>query len=433
MNNDNKLTSDLLDFIHLGATPFHVTQTIAYTLEKAGYTALSLTSKWDLKKGGKYFVTRNGSAILAFAIGTGEAEEHGFRVIATHGDSPTFRIKPSPVIGCENYYLKINTEVYGGPVLMTWLDRPLSIAGRVSLKGKNPLWPINRLINFNRPLLTIPSLAIHLNRSVNEGMELKRQTHMLPLLGILPGNGSPASIFNRMIANELDISENDILDFDLTINEWSKGCTFGLNNEFISSARIDNLAMVHAGLISLLESQDSEATRMLCVFDNEEVGSLTKQGAGSPFFTHLFKRVLENLGKSGEQVYRSIYNSFMISADMAHGVHPSYPEKHDPVNHPLLNKGPVIKIAANQKYTSDSDSIAVFEALCQQANVPYQKFVNHSDIIGGSTLGNVLTGQVDFRCVDVGNPMLAMHSARELAGTIDHDYITRAFATFYSV
>jgi len=332
----------------------------------------------------------------------------------------------------ENYFVKLNTEVYGGPILMSWLDRPLSIAGRVSLKSKQALHPNNQLVDFKRPVAIIPNLAIHLNRSVNEGVELNKQTDMLPLVGINFDKNGSKGFLKEALAKELNINSAEILDFDLTLYEHNKGCVMGMNNEFISSSKIDNLAMTHAGLAALMDNYAQPFTQMLAVFDNEEVGSLTKQGAGSPLFKHIFERILSVMGKDIESTHRCIYNSFMVSADMAHSVHPNRPEKHDPVLHPLLNKGPVIKIHANQKYTSDGDSIAVFEALCQKAEVPYQKFVNRSDATGGSTLGNISTGQLEIRSVDVGNPMLAMHSVRELSGVKDHLYMIRVLKEFYN-
>jgi aspartyl aminopeptidase len=432
MHPEHKFAEELIEFIHQGASPFHVTENISLMLDQAGFQSLELTQPWNLQKGGKYYVSRNGSALFAFVIGTGEPEETGFRIVASHSDSPTFKIKPDPEMGVDNYFIKLNTEVYGGPILMSWLDRPLSIAGRVSLKGEHALWPDNRLVNFNHPLLIIPSLAIHLNRSVNEGMAFNLQKDMLPLLGILPDGKPKKGFLNDMIAKELGVNSDDIIDFDLTLNEFNKGCVMGVHHEFISSPKLDNLAMTHAGLVGLLNSSTGESSQLLAVFDNEEVGSLTKQGAGSPVFRHLFERILTLLGKNTEQIQRTIYNSFMISADMAHSVHPNYEEKYDPVLHPLMNNGPVIKITANQKYTSDGDSIAVFESICQKANVPCQKFVNRSDSVGGSTLGNVSTGQLDIRTVDVGSAMLSMHSVRELSGVKDHEYIIRAFQTFFN-
>ncbi|HHU58427.1 MAG TPA: M18 family aminopeptidase [Bacteroidales bacterium] len=433
MEQARKSAQDLIDFIHESASPFHAVEQLSLQLDKAGFSELKLDEAWELKKGGKYYLTRNGSALFAFVVGMGAPQTEGFRIVAAHSDSPGFKIKPQAEMVVEDHFVKLNTEVYGGPVLMSWIDRPLSMAGRVSLKSSEPLWPDNRLVNFKRPLLTIPGLAIHLNRSINEGMEINRQKDVLPLLGLLPEKGSEKDFLKKLLADELGVHPADILDYDLSLNEVQKGCLLGVHNEFISSPKLDNLAMTHAGLLALLNSPPGAATQMLCIFDNEEVGSLTKQGADSPLFKNIFKRILALQGLSQEEIHRTVYRSFMVSADMAHSLHPNYPEKHDPNLHPLLNKGPVIKITANQKYTSDGDSIAVFEALCEQAGVPCQKFVNRSDMAGGSTLGNLSTGQLDIRSVDVGNPMLAMHSVRELAGVDDHLYMIRAMEAFFAL
>lgn len=433
MQHEVKLSQELIDFIHESPSPFHVTENLALALDQAGFQYLNLKDSWNIKKGEKYYTTRNDSALFAFVVGTGEPETEGFRIISAHSDSPGFKIKPSPEMVVENKFIKLNTEVYGGPILMSWLDRPLSIAGRVSLKSNNLLWPDNKLVNFNRPVLIIPSLAIHLNRSVNEGVELNKQKDMLPLIGMKAEGQKSELYLQALIAEELGINAEEIIDFDLTLNEFQKGCIMGAHNEFVSSPKLDNLAMTHAGLKAILSARPSRATQMLCIFDNEEVGSVTKQGAGSPIFKNLFERILLHLNKTGEEYHRTIYQSFMISADMAHSVHPNQTDKHDPVLHPVLNGGPVIKIHANQKYTTDGDSGAVFESICKKADVPYQKFVNRSDLTGGSTLGNVSTGQLEIRSVDVGNPMLGMHSVRELGGVKDHAYMVKAFEAFYDL
>ncbi|MFO8002057.1 MAG: M18 family aminopeptidase [Marinilabilia sp.] len=428
-----KSATELIDFIHESPSPFHVVVNTSRMLEKAGFQKLDLSEKWSLKKGEKYYTTRNGSAIFAFITGTEPPEETGIRMISAHSDSPSFKIKPSPEMTVEDYYLKFNTEVYGGPVLMSWLDRPLSMAGRVIIESKDPLRPEPRLVNFNRPMMIIPNLAIHLNRSVNEGIELNKQTDMLPLTGILGEGREKNGFLLELLAREAGVEASRILDYDITLNENSRGCIMGAANEFISSSRIDDLAMVHAGVKAMTAATPSSSTKMLCIFDNEEVGSQTKQGAGSPVFRNLFERILRQAGQEEEAIQQTIYRSFMISADMAHSIHPNHPEKHDPVLHPLINKGPVIKVHANQKYTTDGDSSAVFETICKMAGVPFQKFVNRSDMAGGSTLGNVSTTQLDIRTVDIGNPMLAMHSVRELSGVKDHEYVTRAFETFYNL
>ncbi|WP_462318880.1 M18 family aminopeptidase [Marinilabilia sp.] len=433
MEKDLKLATELIDFIHTGASPFHVVENISRILDQAGFQKIKLTERWNLEKGKKYYTTRNDSSVFAFITGTQSPAKTGVKMVCAHSDSPSFKIKPDPEISVEDYFLKFNTEVYGGPILMSWLDRPLSMAGRISLNTGDPLNPENRLVNFNRPMLVIPNLAIHLNREVNDGVALNKQKDMLPLSGILGEGSSGKGFFKELLAREAGVEADKIIDFDITLNEQTRGCILGAHQEFISSPKLDDLAMVHAGLNALVNAKPSESTKMLCIFDNEEVGSQTKQGAGSPVFKNIFYRILKQLGADDEEIQQTIYKSFMISADMAHSIHPNKVDKHDPVLHPLINKGPVIKIHANQKYTTDGESGTVFELLCQSAGVPYQKFVNRSDMAGGSTLGNVSTTQLDIRSVDIGNPMLAMHSVRELGGVKDHEYIIRVFDKFFEL
>ena len=330
--------------------------------------------------------------------------------------------------------MKLNTEVYGGPILYTWFDRPLSLAGRVMLKSERPLKPATQFVKFDRPLLVIPHLAIHFNRAVNDqGNPLSKQKDMLPVLGMINDSLEKDNLLLRLIAEEMHVAEEDILDFDLMLYDCAKGALVGLNEEFISSGRLDDLAMVHAGMTALLDSQPCNKTKVLAIFDNEEVGSGTKQGAAAPTLRTILERVVFNQGGKPEDLYRAIHNSFMISADMAHALHPNYPEKHDPTNHPYMNGGPVIKINANQKYVTDGDSAAVFKTICRMADVPFQTFVNHSDMAGGSTLGNILLTQMEMRGVDIGNPMWAMHSVRETAGVQDQAYVIKAFTTFYNI
>ena len=433
MTQEIKHAEELIEFIHQSPTAFHVIANTAKELEANGYQYMDISMPWNIEKGGKYYTTKSGSALFAFQIGTEAPEDKGLKLISAHSDSPGFKIKPQPEMLVDGKYLKLNTEVYGGPILMSWLDRPLSLAGRVLLKSDNPLAPKSQLVDFRKPLLIIPSVAIHLNRSVNDGMELNKQVDMLPLMGIVNETFEKDNYLLKLIAEKLKVDASEILDFDLFVYEYEKGCLVGPDQEIISSPKLDDLAMVHAGLKALLESKNTNSTNILCVFDNEEVGSVTKQGAGSPVLRNIIERIMEKLGKSQEDYHRTIYKSFMISADMAHSVHPNHPEKHDPVLHPVMNAGPVIKIHANQKYTTDGESGAIFETICQQADVPVQKFVNRSDMVGGSTLGNVSTGKIDIRTVDIGNPMLGMHSVRELGGTLDHTYVTKAFETFYNM
>ncbi|WP_439183271.1 M18 family aminopeptidase [Carboxylicivirga taeanensis] len=433
MKQEVQLAQELIDFIHKSPTAFHVIANTAEELENNGFKYLDIKAPWNIEEGGKYYTTKSDSALFAFQIGSEAPENNGLKLISAHSDSPGFKIKPQPEILVEDKYLKLNTEVYGGPILMSWLDRPLSLAGRVLTKGQHTLFPKSQLIDFKKPLLVIPSMAIHLNRGVNDGMELNKQIDMLPLMGIVNETFETDNYLLKLIADELKIDLEEILDFDLFIYEYEKGCLAGPNQEFISSPKLDDLAMVHAGLKAITSQNNTASTNILCVFDNEEVGSVTKQGAGSPVLRNIIERIMEKLGKSQEEYQRAIYHSFMISADMAHSVHPNHPEKHDPVLHPVINGGPVIKIHANQKYTTDGESGAIFESICKQAEVPVQKFVNRSDMVGGSTLGNVSTGKIDIRTVDIGNPMLGMHSVRELGGTKDHSYVTKAFEAFYNL
>lgn len=335
----------------------------------------------------------------------------------------------------EGGILKLNTEVYGGPILYTWFDRPLSIAGRVILRSDNPLRPIHRNICIKRPLLTIPHLAIHFNRSVNEGNRLSKQKDMLPVIARINDAAQRDNFILRIIAQALNVDTDAILDFDLTLYDVTPATTLGYNNEFISSGRIDDLMMAHAAVSSLIESADhsQDMTRIAAIFDNEETGSGTKQGAASPVLQGILQRINHSLNGDETTLLQAIAASFMVSADNAHGIHPNYPEKHDPTNHPVLGQGPVIKINANCKYMTDADSAAVFRSICERAGVPYQYFVNHSDSAGGSTLGNILTSQIDLRGVDMGAAQWAMHSARETAATADVDYTIKAFTTFYSL
>lgn len=425
---------ELIEFIHESPTNFHAILNVKRQLIEKGFKQLFSGESWHIEKGGKYFVTKNHSSLFAFVPGTGNIAEDGFKLICAHSDSPTFRIKPNAEMTVENKYLKLNTEVYGGPIMYTWFDRPLSMAGRVMIKSENPLKPATQFVNFNRPLLLIPHLAIHFNRAVNDqGNPLSKQKDMLPVLAMINEQFEKDNFLLRLIAKEMDIDSSDILDFDLTLYEFAKGSITGLNEEFISCGKLDDLAMVHAGMKALVDSKECKKTKVLAIFDNEEVGSGTKQGAGSPILRTIIERIVATMGGNSEDLHRAIHNSFMISADMAHALHPNYAEKHDPTNHPMINGGPVIKINANQKYVTDGDSAAVFETICKMAGVPYQKFVNHSDMAGGSTLGNILQTQMEMRGVDIGNPMWGMHSVRETGGVDDHTYAIKAFTTFYNI
>jgi aspartyl aminopeptidase len=433
MSKELQLASELIDFIYESPTAFHAVESVKNILDKSGFNELKEEDRWQLQKGAKYYVTKNDSALFAFTVGTGNAAEEGFKLIGAHTDSPSFRIKPNPEMVSENTYVKLNIEVYGGPILNTWLDRPLSIAGRVIVKGENPLNPETRLVNINKPILIIPNLAIHMNRDVNKGVELNRQKDTLPVLSLVNDELEKGNYLLNTVAAELKVEPKDILDFDLFLYEFEKGRVIGLNNEFISSPRLDDLAMVHAGIKALTSVEASKATNMVMCFDNEEVGSSTKQGADSELLSNILERIVLSLGGDREDFFRAIAKSFMISADLAHAVHPNSGEKADPINRPVINKGPVIKLAANQSYTTDSFSASVYESICKAAEVPVQRYVNRSDTPGGSTIGPISSTHLAIKSVDMGTPILAMHSVRELGGVLDHSYVTKSFEQFYKL
>lgn len=426
------LINDLMSFMDSSVCNFLAVDTVRRRLESAGFINLDPSQSWTLKAGGKYFITKNDSAIFAFVIGTGNPWD-GYKIISSHSDSPGFRVKPSPEMKSEGGVLRVNTEVYGGPILYTWFDRPLSLAGRLILKGSDVLHPLTKIVKFDEPLLTIPHLAIHFNRAVNEGNPLSKQKDMMPVLAHLQDSVSADGYMIRMVADKAGVDADSIIDFDLSLYDTTPAALVGADHDFITSGRLDDLSMVHASLSALLDSEPTKMSQVMAVFDNEETGSGTKQGAASPVLYNLLSRINDAMGGDRETFLRAIDSSFMISADNAHALHPNYPEKHDPTNHPILGGGPVIKINANCKYMTDAQSSAVFKTICDEAGVPVQYFVNHSDSPGGSTLGNILTSQIDLKGVDMGAAMWAMHSVRETASPLDHQYITKAFHHFYSL
>lgn len=430
---NTKYSDELLEFINQSPTAFNATLTIRNMLEKEGYKEIKEEDLWKLNKGDKYYLIKNNSAIIAMEIGNDDIENHGFRLIGAHTDSPTFKIKPCPEMTVENTYLKLNTEVYGGPILSTWFDRPLSLAGRVVIKGASSLRPEEKIVNIEKPLLIIPSLAIHMNRSVNEGVAINKQKDVLPLLGLINKEFENDNYLLSIIEKELGISKEEILDFDLYLYEYEKGTYVGMNQELISASRLDDLWMVFAGIKALIESEKISATKVMICIDNEEIGSLTAQGANSALIERILKRISLGLGKNEEEYYRALSKSVMISADLAHALHPNYVEKHDPVNRPVIGKGPVIKMAASGSYSTDARSSAIFINVCKEANVPYQMFVNRSDVRGGTTIGPVMSSKLNIPVIDMGAPLLGMHSIRELASVYDNEYTIKAFNRFYSI
>ena len=426
----------LLSFLDASPVNFLAVKNLTEELQQHGYRRIDTTETLGtVKAGDKFFVTKNDSSIYAFQIGRNPLAETGFHMICAHCDSPTFRIKPHAEIDCEGGIVKLNTEVYGGPIMSTWFDRPLTLAGRVIVKSKDVMTPTTLLLHVKRPLLQISNLAIHFNRQVNDGVKLSRQKDVLPILGIINDELEKGNLLMNIILEELNkqqtVAREDILDFDLYLADATPACTFGAHNELISSGRLDDLSMCFAGLEALLASQPTDTTQVLAIFDNEETGSQTKQGAGSPFLSYMLKRIALAQGGTEEAYYQAVERAFMISADNAHAWHPNYSEKYDPTNHPMLGGGPVIKFNAAQKYASDAYSASVFAGLCKKAGVPCQRFVNHSDVAGGSTLGNILASSIPLRGVDMGNAILAMHSCRETGSTADHEFCVKVFTQFY--
>ena len=430
----------LLSFLDASPVNFLAVKNIADTLAANGFRRIDpALPLGEVKSGDRFFVTKNDSSIYAFRIGNKPIADAGFHMICAHCDSPTFRIKPHAEMLVEGGIVKLNTEVYGGPIMSTWFDRPLTLAGRVIVRGEDVMQPETLLLHIKRPLLQISNLAIHFNRQVNDGVALSKQKDVLPLLGQITSQLEAGNLLMNVILEELNSTiadrqfcAKDVLDFDLYLADATPACTFGVHNEFISSGRLDDLSMCYAGLEALIASDTTDTTQVLALFDNEETGSQTKQGAGSPFLAYMLKRIALAQSHTEEAYYQAVERAFMISADNAHAWHPNYPEKYDPTNHPMLGGGPVIKFNAAQKYASDAVSAAVFAGLCEKAGVPCQRFVNHSDVAGGSTLGNILASSIPLRGVDMGNAILAMHSCRETGSVVDHEYCVKVFTEFFS-
>lgn len=428
----------LLKFLDASPVNFLAARNIACELEQNGYRRLDPQQPLgELKAGDKVYVTKNDSSVYAFRLGRKPLAETGFHMICAHSDSPTFRVKPHAEMTGEGGLVRLNTEVYGGPILSTWFDRPLTLAGRVIVRGKDAMSPETMLMHVRRPLLQISNLAIHFNRQVNDGVKLSKQKDMLPLLGLINDELEQGNLLMNVIVEELSkqrpVSHEDILDFDLYLADTQPTCTFGVHDEFISSGRLDDLSMCFAGLEALIAAPERDTTQVLAIFDNEETGSQTKQGAGSPFLASMLMRIARQQSGTEEAYWQAVERAFMISADNAHAFHPNYAEKYDPTNHPMLGGGPAIKFNASQKYASDAVSAAIFAEICRKAGVPCQRFVNHSDVAGGSTLGNILASTVPLRGVDMGNAILGMHSCRETGSVADHEYCVRAFTEFYSL
>lgn len=413
----------LLTFIRKSPTAFHAVDTMKNILAEQGFQELFEKDYWKLIPGGQYMVTRNNSALIAFSIP--ENAPRRFHIMASHSDSPTFKIKENPEITVEKAYVKLNVEKYGGMLMSPWFDRPLSVAGRVIVSEKGEIK--EKLVDIDRDLLMIPSLAIHMNREVNSGYAYNPQKDLLPLYG----TAGTEETFGKTLAEAAGVREEDILSHDLFLYSRTRGVVWGAEKEFVSAGRLDDLQCAFASMEGLLSGEKKKSIAVHCVMDNEEVGSGTKQGAASTFLKDTLLRINSGLGRTYEEYLMSLADSFMISADNAHALHPNYTDMTDPVNRPLLNKGIVIKYNANQKYCTDAVSAAIFKDICTRAEVPFQTFVNRSDMAGGSTLGNISNTQVPVNTVDIGLPQLAMHSPYETAGVKDTYSLIKAAELFF--
>lgn len=412
---------DLLHFISKSPSVFHVVRHIKAALLYAGFTEIREEDSWQIKRGGKYVVTRNGSALIAFSVP--EDGGNAFKITAAHCDSPTFKIKENPEIR-DGKYTRLNVEGYGGMIMSTWLDRPLSAAGRLFVKDNGQI--ISKLVSLDHPTLLIPSVAIHMDRTVNSGHAWNIQNDLLPLYST-----DGAADFMETLAQAAKVKAADILGHDIFLYSCAPGILWGPQHEFISSPRLDDLQCAFATFRGFTNGKKQKDISFYALFDNEEVGSGTAQGAGSTFLTNTISRLALSLGRSYDEIQAMLAKSFMISADNGHAVHPNHGEYADPVNAPVLNGGIIIKFNASQKYSTDGYSAAVFRDLCLKADVPVQTYTNRSDIPGGSTLGNISNTKVAVPTVDIGLPQLAMHSSYETAGAKDTEYLVKAVSYFF--
>ena len=415
---------ELFDFIQQSPSCFHVIENVKKQLTEQGCEELCENKNWQIKEGGKYFVTRNLSSVIAFKVPTKNFKS--FHIVASHSDSPTFKIKDHPEQVVKGKYVQLNTERYGGMIYSTWFDRPLSIAGRALVKTETGV--ATKLLNIDRDLLVIPNLAVHMDRTVNDGMKYNPQVNLLPLYG----DAASKDTFNKLVAEACGTAEENIISTDLFLYNRTAPTVWGAHNEYMSCAKLDDLECAFSSLKAFLKGENSQSVSVCAIFDNEEVGSSTKQGANSTFMYDILHRINENLGRTEEQYHTAVASSFMLSADNAHALHPNHPAISDPTNPVYLNEGIVIKHNANQKYTTDAVSSAIFQKMCEEKNVPYQHFVNRSDVAGGSTLGNIANTHVSLNTVDIGMAQLAMHSSYETAGVLDLDYMIAGMEAFYN-
>jgi aspartyl aminopeptidase len=443
MNNE---AEELVQFLNSSPTAFHAAAELKKELQQAGFKELDPSEKWDLKEGEKYFLSRNKSAVVAFITGD-DFLNQGFRIISSHTDSPALKIKPDPIIKEDGYYL-LNTEIYGSPILNTWYDKDLSLAGKVVLRDDTSFSLNEKLIDFEENLAVIPNLAIHLKKDINKKGKIDKKKGLRALISQTlnletakddrketddqnSGEENASLLFKELVAQFTDHKKEDILEAELYLYPTEKAEFTGRKKEFVAAGCQDNLSMVHSTLKALLASEAKPWTQMAVFYDNEEIGSTTPQGADSPFAGNIIKRIIYNLNAQKEDYYSIIEKSFLLSADMAHALHPNFSEEYDQKNRPVLNKGPVIKYNANLKYTTNASTAAVLIDLMERNNISYQYYTNRSDKKGGSTIGPIAATQLGIKSMDLGSPLLAMHSTRELGGSSDHAEMIKVMSLFY--
>jgi aspartyl aminopeptidase len=424
---------ELIQYINSATSPYQVVEESINKLKAAGFSELNLSNPWTLKEGQGYYVMPYATSLFAFTVGKDFKPGSSIRIAAAHTDHPGFRVKPRTEM-ISNSYCKLNTEVYGGPILSTWMDRPLSIAGRVALRSEDPFKPVMKTLDIKKPILTIPNMAIHINKDVNKGVELNKQTDTIPLFSMVEEDIREEKFFLKYLAKELNIEVTDILDYDMYIYNQEEGGFVGAKDDFISCPRLDNLTSCWALLKGIITGSRKEGINLIALYDNEEIGSRSKQGADSMLLNILLEKIYDGLGnQKKERLYEALAESLLISVDVAHGIHPNRPEKYDPTNNTKLNEGVVFKIDSNQRYTFDTEAIAIIQQICEAGEIKYQKFVNRSDMPGGGTLGPIISSWLPMKTVDLGIPLLAMHSARELMGTKDQEYLETLMLKFFSL
>ncbi len=424
------LAADLINFIDDSPSPWHAVNSVEQRLLAQGFTQLRESERWSLNAGGRYYVIRSGSSIMAFIHGHGALVEHGFSIIGAHTDSPGLRLKPKAAHASDGM-VRLGVEVYGGPILATFTDRDLSLAGRVNVRTADGF--ASRLLQFNNPLLRLPNLAIHMNREVNEqGLKLNKQTELPLLFGLSQKDLSADQQFLSQIAASLQVEASDILTWEMNIFDTQKGSFWGAEQEFIADSQLDNLASCHAALTALLTTENPAATCVCAFFDHEEVGSVSAAGAGGSFVADVIQRIVANTSSEAGSYHRALAQSFFISADMAHAYHPNFPAAYEPCHRVLVNHGPVIKTNANQRYSTNANTAARIIGLCERAGVPFQQYAHRTDLGCGSTIGPIVASNLGIASADIGSPMWAMHSLRESAGVLDHGYMIALLKTAFA-